>query len=99
MREWFRHLPKFSLVGGLALGFTVFVFVFSVLRIEDVAVRNCEEIELVKARIRIVVHASLVTLGKPGTAGYGYYVSHPAELAQARKELRHELAEFAPKRC
>ena len=64
-----------------------------------VARRNCQEIEVVKTRIRVVVRSSLTTLGKPGTAGYGYYLTHPTELEQARQALREELVQFAPDRC
>ena len=99
MRRWLRSVPKFSLVGGIAVGLVVFLFAFTLQRTQDISRQNCQEIELVKDRIRIVVRVGLAALGRPGSAGYQYYLLHPVELAQAREGLQRELQEFAPDRC
>jgi hypothetical protein len=67
--------------------------------VKDVTRSNCHQIELLKGTIRVVVARSLLTLGKPGTAGYEYYFEHPAELANAKAQLVGELQQFASRRC
>lgn len=61
--------------------------------------RNCHQIENIKTEIRSVIASQIATLGTPGSAGYTYYATHPAELAQARKAAAAELVVFAASRC
>ena len=67
--------------------------------VAQVELRNCIQIERVKAIIRGVIVAQAQSLGRPGSAGYGYYLTHGEELAQARRVARMQAAQFAPLSC
>src|SRR5438270_8550238 len=97
--DWLKRVPKFSLAGGTALGLVVLSFVITTTRAQDSTRHNCQQLELVKSRIRLVIKQSLATAGKPGAPGYQYYLSHPVELVQARAGLRQELVQFAANPC
>lgn len=62
-------------------------------------VHNCNQIEALKTRIRIVTATGLKSLGTPGSPGYSYYRDHPTELAQARLASQAVLQQFAAAPC
>ena len=99
MRERFRKYPKFSLAGGVAVALVLVLFAYTAVGLHNVNRQNCQQIELVKTQIRAVLAQSMKTLGKKGAPGYEYYLSHLAELAQAKLGLQQELEQFAPRRC
>ena len=88
-----------ALMLGTLIGIALLLGAVALGRVHNVGVGNCQQIETLKTTIRRVVTTADQQLGRPGTAGYQYYQTHPAELAQAHAAARAELAQFKPRSC
>ena len=92
------HLPLLAGIIGTIIAMLIFSFVLSssitVNRIHQSAVKNCNQIELIKTQIRRAVATSDSTI-----SSITYYKTHPAELYQAHRLNQQTLQAFAFHPC
>lgn len=60
---------------------------------------NCHRIALLETQIQQTELRALKLLGRPGGAGYQYYLAHPGELRVARAQIEQAIHDFAPPQC
>ena len=77
----------------------VLLSAYAISRLSSVSVTNCRELESLKHAISGVIVREEKNLGRPGSAGYAYYHTHPAELAAAKASAAAQLRTFAPRSC
>ena len=92
------HLPLLAAAIGMVIALLIFAFVLSssitINRIHQAAVKNCNQIELVKTQIRRSIATSDSTI-----SSIAYYKTHPAELYQAHRLNQQALQAFAFHPC